>query len=75
MYENGHLATLWKPRKKVKVTRGSLFFQVNPDLCPQVIYQLQDMMVDSSNRNVTGDISKLSNGHRVTCKYEKAILK
>ena len=68
IYNNEMLETLWNPKKKINVTRGLLFAQNNPRLCPSEIFKTLGNMTDAKGKNLTGDVSLQKNGFRVLCK-------
>ena len=68
IYNNELLETLWSPNKKINVTRGMLFAQNNPRLCPREIFKVLRNMTNSKGMNLTGDVSLQKNGFRVLCK-------
>ena len=70
IYDNNNLEKLWTPANTIKVTRGKIFAQSNPRLCPVLIYDLQAKMRQNKG-NVSGDVSLQSNGNRVVCKLIK----
>ena len=65
VYDNSNLLELWKPAKKVLVTRGMLFAKSNPHLCPSEVEALRKQLV-YSNGSVVNAYTH-TNGHRLPC--------
>ncbi|XP_057302388.1 putative insulin-like peptide receptor [Hydractinia symbiolongicarpus] len=71
IYDNVNLKELWNASKPITCTRGKIFAQVNPRLCPREIFKITDQMLYEDKKKVTADVSEHSNGNRVNCDVKR----
>ena len=72
MIDNPNLEKLFLINKEtdrslVNITRGKVFFHLNPKLCPSEIYKIDIKRKEHDDR----DISEHTNGDKTTCKVVK----
>jgi len=69
VFDNQNLQEVWNAGSSIvnlKIAKGAVYFHFNPKLCLSNINQL---VAGSGLPNKTNDISLVSNGDQVACKY------
>ncbi|XP_073826924.1 secreted decoy of InR [Musca autumnalis] len=66
---NDYLEDLWNTNQRVQITKGRIFFHLNPRLCYKKIAQLREQIKESNQISIA-DVSMNSNGELVVCDSE-----